>query len=221
MSEPAEQFALVPLPPPGEARDGMTANAIMVGDMSAVAEPILSSVAREQTEALLAAAEDAIAEEHRLARQRERDEAAAYSDAVQKLCEGAAKMASRLDALEQTRRAAAREARRKQRADELASLPDPDEPDDPHTANAPGFGPEHEPRSGPSGYSEDDIDTPTGRPPLSYGNVPTSYVRARSEGAIGNLPEAPPELGDFPTYDPAELAQPQPEPPTPSAIGGP
>jgi hypothetical protein len=220
MNDVDEQFAIVPLPPPGEARDAMTANAIAVGPMSAVTEPILSSTAREATEALLNAAGDAIEQEHRLARQHEREEACAYADAVQKLCEGAAKMAARLDAIEQTRRAAAREARRKQRADIEASLPDPDEPDDPHTANAPGFGPEHEPGSGPSDYSEDDIDTPTGKPPSSYGNVPTSYVRARSEGA-DNLPGGPPELGDHPVFDPAELAHPQPEPPTPSAIGGP
>jgi hypothetical protein len=155
MSEPAEQFALVPLPPPGAERDAMTANAIMVGDMSAVTEPILSSTAREQTEALLEAAGNAIAEERRLVAQRQREEAAAYADAVQKLCEGAAKMASRLDALERKRRDAVRQARRRERADIEASLPDPDNPDDPHTANAPGFGPEHEPGSGPSDYSEE------------------------------------------------------------------
>jgi hypothetical protein len=200
MSDPADQFAIVPLPPPGEARDAMTARALMVGDMSAVTEPILSSTAREATEALLNAAAEAIEQEHRLARQREREEAATYADAVEKLCEGAAKMAARLDAIERKRRDAAREARRKARADIEASLPDPDDPD-PHTANAPGFGPEHEPGEGPSDYSED--------------------------GVTGNLPEeierrSPPELGDFPTYKRAELKHPQePIPQTPTATGGP
>jgi hypothetical protein len=175
----------------------------MVGDMSAVAEPILSSLAREQTEQLLEAAADAIEEEHRLAHQREREEAAAYADAVQKLCEGAAKMSKRLDSLEQKRRDEAREARRQARADIEASLPDPDDPDAPHTANAPGLGFSHEPGSGPSDYSEDDD--------AATGVLPTVLEKG-----------GPPELGDFPTYDPEELTHPQePIPQTPTAIGGP
>jgi hypothetical protein len=217
MSDPDDQFALVPLPPPGPERDTLTARAMMVGDMSAVTEPILSSRAREETEALLEAAADAIAEEHRLARQREREEARAYADAVQKLCEGAAKMAHRLDALEKKRRADAREARRQERKGIEDGLPDPDEPDAPPRFPVGGEGP-----------GADTADAPNVVPGFSFAHEPgeTSFEYVE-DGVTGNLPEeiesrSPPELGDFPTYKKSELKHPQePIPQTPTAVGGP
>jgi hypothetical protein len=201
MSEPAEQFALVPLPPPGAERDAMTANAIMVGDMSAVTEPILSSKAREATEALLNAAADAVEHEQRLARQRKRQEAEARADAIQRLCSGIAKMAQRLDAHEQTRRAAAREARHQARADIEASLPDPDEPgtraEIPNVN--PGFAPKHEP-----------------------GETSFEYTEDTATGVLPPGAELPSETGELAVWDPEELAEPQkPIPQTPTAIGGP
>jgi hypothetical protein len=236
MPDPNGQFAIIPVPDPGMTmtREQIIADATMVGPFSAVAEPVLSSLAREATEQLLNDTANAIEEEHRLTAQRQRAEQQAQSAALQSLCDGISRMAKRLDAHEKRCAEAARKARADARKAIEASLPDPDDPDAPafptvgagpgDSANTPGvtpgLPPEHEPGSGPSDYSEDDIDTPTGKPPLSYGNVPTSYVGARSEG-VGNLPDDPPELGDHPAYNPAKLAHPQPEPPTPSAIGGP
>jgi hypothetical protein len=98
MSDAAEQFALVPLPPPGAERDALTANALMVGDMSACSEPILSSLAREATEQLLNDTANAIEEEHRLAAEREYAEQQARSNALQALRDGISRMAKRLDA---------------------------------------------------------------------------------------------------------------------------
>jgi hypothetical protein len=155
----------------------------------------LSSLAREATEQLLADTAEAIEEEHRLTEQRKYAEQQARAE-----CGGISRMAKRLDTLERTRRDAAREARRKERADIEASLPDPDEPDAPHTANAPGFGPPHVPGSGPSDYSED----------AATGVLPTILEKG-----------APPEIGDHPVYKPAELKYPQkPISQTPTGIGG-
>jgi hypothetical protein len=218
MTDPAEQFALVPLPPPGAERDRLTSGALMVGDMSACTEPILSSLAREAAEQLLSDTTEAIEQEHRLTAQRQRAEAQARAGALQTLVDGISRMAKRLDSLEQKRRDEAREARRRERVAIEASLPDPDNPDAPafptvgagpgaDTAKppnvAPGFGPEHVAGEGPSDYSED------------------------ADAATGVLPTAlekggPPEIGDYPAYDLEDLTHPQkPIPQTPTSIGGP
>jgi hypothetical protein len=198
MSKPADQFALVPLPPRGQERDAMTANAIMVGDMSACTEPLLSSLAREATEQLLNDTAASIDLEKSLVAKRQRAEQRARADAIQMLCNGISRMAKRLEALERTRRADAREARRKARADIEASLPDPDEPgtraEIPNVN--PGFAPKHEPGETSFEYTED---------------------AAMPPGA-----ELPTETGELAVWDPEELAEPQkPIPQTPTAIGGP
>jgi hypothetical protein len=203
MPDPADQFALVPLPPPGVERDAMTASALMIGPMSTVTEPILSSLAREATEQLLNDTANAIEEEHRLTAERQRAEQQAQSAALQSLCDGISRMAKRLDAHEKRCSEAARKARADERKAIRDGLFDPDNPDDPHTANTPGFGPLHIPGSGPSDYSEDE-DAVTG-------DLPSVLEKG-----------APPELGDHPTYKISELKHPQePIPQTPTGIGGP
>ena len=199
MSEPADQFAIVPLPPPGQERDRLKADAIMWGDMSACTEPILSSTAREATEDLLNKAADAIEEEHRLTAQRERAEQQARADAIQTLCDGISKMAHRLDALETKRRAEAHEARRKERADIEAALPDPDAPGD-HTEIpnvSPGIASAREPGESSFEYVEDEGDPPSG---MGTSGIPGG----------GTMPELP-----------QQMSHPQPFTQTPTAIGGP
>ena len=199
MTQPADQFALVPLPPPGQEHDRLKADAIMWGDMSACTEPILSSTAREATEDLLNKAADAIEEERRIAAQRERAEQQARADAIQTLCDGIAKMAYRLDALEQTRLAEAREARRKERADIEAALPDPDAPGD-HTEIpnvSPGIASAREPGESSFEYVEDEGDPPSG---MGTSGIPGG----------GTMPELP-----------EQMSHPQPFTQTPTAIGGP
>src|SRR6516225_8268304 len=119
MPDPDGQFAIIPVPDPGMTmtREQIIADATMVGPLSAVAEPVLSSLAREATEQLLNDTASAIEEENRLTAQRQRAEQQAQSAALQSLCDGISRMAKRLDAHEKRRADAAREARRKQRAD--------------------------------------------------------------------------------------------------------
>jgi hypothetical protein len=199
MPEPADQFALVPLPPAGAAREALKADAIMWGDMASVSEPILSSKAREATEDLLNRAADAVEEEQRLARQRERAEQQARTDAIQTLCDGIARMARRMDAVEAKRRADAREARRRARADIEATLPDPDAPGD----NAeiptvsPGIASAREPGESSFEYVEDEGDLPSG---MGTSGIPSG----------GTMPELP-----------EQMSHPQPFTQTPTAIGGP
>ena len=199
MSEPADQFAIVPLPPPGQERDRQKADAIMWGDMSACTEPILSSTAREATEDLLNKAADAIEEEQRLVRRRERAEQQARADAIQTICDGIAKMAHRLNALETKRRADAREDRRKARADIEATLPDPDAPGN-HAeipTVSPGIASAREPGESSFEYVEDEGDLPSG---MSISGIPGG----------GTMPELP-----------EQMSHPQPFTQTPTAIGGP
>jgi hypothetical protein len=59
--------------------------------------------------------------------------------------------------------------------------------------------------------------------PLSYGNVPTSYIRSRTEDRSGDLPpgietRVPLDPGPYFEPDPAELAHPQEPPAQPVAI---
>jgi hypothetical protein len=199
MPEPADQFAVVPLPPPGQERERIVANAIAWGDMSACTEPILSSTAREATEQLLNDTATAIEEEHRLMAQRERAEQRARADALQTLCGGISRMARRLDALEAKRCADAREARRKERADIEAALPDPDAPGN----NAeiptvsPGVASAREPVESSFEYVEDEGDPPSG---MGTSGIPGG-------GTVPELPE--------------QMSRPQPFTQTPTAIGGP
>jgi len=191
----SDQFAIVPLPPPGQERERLTAGAIMVGDMATVTEPILSSLAREATEQLLNDTAEAIEEEHRLARKREREESAARADAIQKLCDGIARMAKRFDALEKQRREDAREARRKARKQIEDNLPDPDLPD---------------PATG----------EPVAIEPWDKG----AYEYFPDDSPTGTLPpgvERPAETGELAVWNRKELAKPQkPIPQTPTAVGG-
>jgi hypothetical protein len=201
MSDPAEQFALIHVPPPGTtlSREQIMADAAMVGPLSAVAEPVLSSKARDATVQLLNEAAEAIEHEQQLVRQRERAEAQARADAIQTLCDGITKMAHRLDALETKRRADAREARRKARADIEASLPDPEAPGD----NAemptvtPGIASAREPGVSSFEYVEDEGDPPSG---MNTSGIPGG----------GTMPELP-----------KQMSHPQPFTQTPTAIGGP
>jgi hypothetical protein len=220
MPDPNGQFAIIPVPDPGMTmtREQIIADATMVGPLSAVAEPVLSSLAREATEQLLNDTASAIAEEQRLTAERQRAEQQAQSAALQSLCDGISRMAKRLDAHEKRCAEAVRKARADARKAIEASLPDPDDPDAPafptvgagpgaDTARppnvTPGFGPEHEAGEGPSDYSEDED--------AATGVLPTVLERG-----------GPPELGDHPVYSKAELKYPQkPIPQTPTAVGGP
>jgi hypothetical protein len=173
MPDPNGQFAIIPVPDPGMTmtREQIIADATMVGPLSAVAEPVLSSLAREATEQLLNDTATAIEEEHRLTAQRQRAEQQGRSDAIQTLCDGISRMAKRLDAHEKRCAEAARKARADARKAIEDALPDPDDPDAPafptvgagpgdSAANAPGvtpgLPPEHEAGEGPSDYSEDE-----------------------------------------------------------------
>jgi hypothetical protein len=177
----------------------MTAKAIMVGDMSACTEPILSSLAREATEQLLNETANAIEEEHRLTVQRQRAESRARADAIQTLCDGISRMDRRLDSLERQRREEAREARRRARADIEASLPDPEYPPE-----IPGVNPGNPPRREPGETSFQYEDAATGVLPQSL-----------EQGA-------PPGIGEYAEFEPENSAHPQkPIPQTPTAIGGP
>jgi hypothetical protein len=216
MTEPTDQFALIHVPPNGVTltREQIVADATMVGPLSAVAEPVLSSLAREATEQLLNDTASAIEEEHRLTAERQRAEQQAQSAALQSLCDGISRMAKRLDAHEKRCAEAARKARADERKAIRDGLFDPDAPAFPtvgagpgDSANAPGvtpgLPPEHEAGEGPSDYSEDED--------AATGVLPTALEKG-----------GPPELGDYPAYDLEELTHPQkPIPQTPTSIGGP
>jgi hypothetical protein len=176
----------------------------MVGDMAAVTEPILDSVARAATEQLLNDAAEAIEEEELLAHRRERAEAKAYADAVQRLSDGIAKMAARFDSYVQREEERQREARAKARKALEDSLPDPEGGEWPGADPAPNLQPD--PREGedqgaygayPDAEGDPDPDLPEG--------MGTSGIVGG-----GTMPELPEQLG-----------HPQPSEQTQTAIGGP
>jgi hypothetical protein len=164
---------------------------IMTGSLSAVTEPILSSKAREATIQLLNDTAVAIENEEYLTRRRERAEAKARDDTIQRLCDGISRMAHRLDSLETERRERARQDRRRQRADIEASLPDP----------------------------EGDFRGALPEPSL-HGDLRGDYPDSAT-GILPKAAELPPQTGNLAVEEPEDLAHPQPSKPTPTAIGGP
>jgi hypothetical protein len=88
------RFALIPLPENGEPPP----DAIAVGPMSAVAEPILSSKARDDAAELLNFTRDSVAELQRLAGGLAEQKAEYVFQVISGLCDGIARMTTRLDA---------------------------------------------------------------------------------------------------------------------------
>jgi hypothetical protein len=76
----------------------------------------------------------------------------------------------------------------------------------------------------PYEFIEEDQETPTGKPPLSYGRVPLSFMRgAPKDDATGDLPEGVerhslPDPGEYAIRDATQLAHPILQ--TPAGIGG-
>jgi hypothetical protein len=218
MTDPAhdpEQYAVVPVPPPGTLRDAIMANAVFTG--GPLTDYITGLSAREESQALLGRIADAMAQLEAKGSELDRRNGQAHAAMLQDLCDGIGKMATRLDAY--ARREAAR--RRQERADArralLDTLPSEGEfldgpqhgehpfltdPDPPPNASRdqqmPDPGKEPEPGLGPElGYFDADPDLPSG---MGTSGVP-------GEGTEPQLPE--------------ELTHPQPSRQTPSAIGGP
>jgi hypothetical protein len=220
MSDP-EQFAIVPVygQPP--------ADAIMHGSIDAVMEQIVGSKARNALEDLVERAADAAEQEA----QRETREAEQQRRVIQDLCNGINRMTKRLDAIVQSRRDRRRlDELSEQTEQALALPPDVIDPDAVDNAEIPGLTPGlaagHEPGEVAAEYVEEDQRTPTGKPALSYGRVPLSYVKgAPKDGATGDLPEgvenrSPPDPGQYAVWDPADLTHPQ-KPTRQAATGGP
>jgi hypothetical protein len=222
MSDP-EQFAIIPITgqPP--------ADAIMHGSIDAVMEQIVGSKARNELEALIERAADAAEQEA----EREAREAEQQRHVIQDLCNGINRMTKRLDAIVQSRRDRKRLDELSEQTEQALALPpdviDPDAAEEPEIPNVkPGLAEGHEPGEAAAEFVEEDQQTPTGKPALSYGRVPVSYVKgAPKDGATGDLPEgvenrSPPDPGQYAVWDPADLSHPQrPIPQTPTGIGGP
>jgi hypothetical protein len=121
------RFALIPLPENGEPPP----NAIAVGPMSAVTEPILSSKARADAEDTLNFVRDSVGELQRLAGGLAEQKAEYAYQVISGLCDGIARMTTRLDAYVKREDERMREARAKARKAIEDSLPDPDNPGDP------------------------------------------------------------------------------------------
>jgi hypothetical protein len=159
---PDDRFAIVPIPGPGPAPD----NAMIVGSMSAVMECIPQSIARNEAEETL--------KQHQ----------------ITALIDNVAKLSTRLDLLLQrkgTRARKKKEAEQKRIADDLAALPDPD---DPATHGHMPGGELHT----ISAKVEQETDD-AGGVPLSYGNVPTSYVHSEDDPTNGTAIPQPTAIG--------------------------
>lgn len=109
----------------------LRADAIAVGPMSAVTEPILSSKARADAEETLNFVRDSVGELQRLAGGLAEQKAEYAYQVISGLCDGIARMTTRLDAYVKRENERQREARAKARKAIEDSLPDPDDPDDP------------------------------------------------------------------------------------------
>jgi hypothetical protein len=180
--------------------------------MSTLMEHLPDTPARDAAlSSMLKTAAEAVAAEER------RDQAIASS--VQMISDAVTRLTDRIAREEQWRKDKARrdaeEAEREEQQrieDELAALPDPDDPD-PLTATGDDDQLTVHPPVDPERYGpgvEDDQEPPV-KPVLSYGKVPLSYVRKRD--AEGDLPEgvesrSPAPLGSDPIYDPEDLAHP-------------
>jgi hypothetical protein len=174
------QFAIVPLP------DGPhPADAIAVGGMNAIMERVIDSKVRIEAEEFVRRVGDAVEQ----ARELEERQAIQRNDAIQRLCDGIAQMARRLDQYEQ-RSTLQREvdATAQEIIDTYAipdGMPDPD-------ANAVGMAPEGDypqPTLTPDPWAEDSV-----------------------------LPKALQEPGTEMTLDPEDLAHPQKPQQQPTAI---
>jgi hypothetical protein len=214
-----DRFAIVPCP------DGspLPALAIMIGDLNEVMQFLPHTIAYQQLEQRALGFVDQLD-------QRERklsDGARVLTQSVGKFMDACGRLVEDAEArkAEQAQRKAEQaEQEEKQRIeDELAALPDPDAPDDPLGAAGdddqlsihPAVDPE---RYGPG---EDDAAGEPVKPVLSYGKVPTSYIKKKD--ATGDLPEglemrAPSPLGTDPIYDPAELGRAKDPKQTPQPI---
>jgi hypothetical protein len=186
---------------------------VMTGKLSKLAEHLPDTPARDAAlSSMLKTAAEAVEAEQR------RDQALAST--AQMISDAVERLMARVDREEQCRaeqeriKAEQAEQEEQQRIqDELAALPDPDNPDpfgaagdDDQLSVHPAVDPE---RYGPT---EDDAEAPV-KPVLSYGRVPTSYIRKKD--ATADLPEgvesrAPAPLGTDPIYDPKDLAYPPP-----------
>jgi hypothetical protein len=220
-------FATVQLPEDGPP-PAWTADAICTGPLSMLMQYLPQTIAREEAEQLLAAAQDAFAKEREEWDQGQRR-------FIQDMCGGVSKLTKRVDALMQSRRDRNRlDELSEQMERTLALPPDAIDPDNPNAGDnaeipnvRPGLAEGHEPGEAAAEFVEEDQQTPTGKPALSYGRMPLSYVKgAPKDGATGDLPEgvemrAPVDPGEYAVWDPADLAHPQPSKQTPTAIGGP
>ena len=197
-----ERYAIIPLgdgqPPP---------DALVIGTLSDVTTYIPQSVERKELEQIL----EEITQTHDHAKQ-----LAAYEQNFKSKVQAFNdKCAERLEALDaRQHRLDAKRAKRKAREEQehiqsyLDGLPD-DTDDlgvhrptgDLHTLSPPD-----------KGHWDPEADD-AGGVPLSYGNVPTSYIKGKRD-EVGDLPSdiergTPAPLGNYPVYNPAELGRAQ------------
>jgi hypothetical protein len=143
---------------------------------------------------------------------------------ISRLCDGIAKMTTRLDAYAQREAERQRQARADARKAIEDSLPDPDTPADAVGAYpAPNLEPDlrtqdpedegayrHYPDGPKTKMPGEPSELPEDAPRDDQGHLPPEL-----------LPGAPPLVGTMPVWDIRELKHPQPEPPIQAAIGGP
>lgn len=226
MTQPRDynRFAVVPIYADSTGREAAPQNALFVGSQSAVMERILDSRARRTALSIINDAEHAKGTLHSI-RQRERD-VADREEAVKKR-EDAQTARELQDAMRKFDTTLARfdiyEA-------ELNHDPDDDElPLPPGSGDDGELEASHPPsRDKHTEQLAATEDEEQGGVPLSYGNVPTTYVhgedgRSRGEDQSNELPpeveRRTPASGTMPVYDPRDLAHPQKPQQQPLAIG--
>jgi hypothetical protein len=179
--------------------------------------------ARADAEELLDFTRDAAHDLQRLAHGLAEQKSAYAYQVINDLCDGIAKMTTRLDAFTRREAQRQRQARADARKAVEDSLPDPDTPDLPVGALP---APSLQPPLPPADYSEHGYDSAEGKDGPQMPGKPAELPRDAPRDDQGHLPTellpgAPPMIGTMPVWSPKELAHPQPDPPTQAAIGGP
>ena len=198
----AERFAIIPLDDSTPA----PADAIVVGSLADVTQFLPQSVSRQELEEILEQASEARDHARQIA-----EYEANFTSKVQKFSDRCAERLAALDARQLRLDAERKKRKAREQQVQIQSYLDalPDDADDLGVHRPTGDLHTLSPPDKAHLMPEDDA----GGVPLSYGNVPMSYIRGKRD-EVGDLPKeiergTPPAFGNYPTYDPAELAYPK------------